>query len=108
VLCCARPITCHFILLLQILVAPFVANSGCSFLFKIKDFDKSDTLARLVRFASHDKHTFCSSNGSHGGTGLKLSAVLNNSDKRNLHRIEDGLYPEKALPRTASTQRRLC
>jgi hypothetical protein len=77
--------------------------TGKPALFNIQDFDNKDTLACLFRFASLDKHTFCSSNGSHGGTGLKLSAVLNNTDKRNLHRIEDGIYPEKAQPQMLPT-----
>ena len=52
----------------------------------------------LFQFASHDKHTFCTANGSHKSDGLKLSAVLDNRNTKNLHRIEDGIYPERVLP----------
>ncbi len=78
--------------------------SGKPALFKIPGFDKKATLDHLVHFASQDKHTFCTSNGSRGGTGLKLSAVLNNTNTKNLHRIEDGIYPEKALPKMHPTE----
>jgi hypothetical protein len=73
-------------------------------LFKIRNFNKQDTLDRLFHFVSHDKHTFCTSNGSHGSDGLKLSAVFDNRNTKNLHRIEDGIYPERVLPRMHPTE----
>ena len=78
--------------------------TGKPALFKITDFDKDDTLGRIFRFASQDKHTFCTSNGSHGSDGLKLSAVFDNRNTKNLHRIEDGIYPERVLTRMHPTE----
>ena len=78
--------------------------SGQPALFKIRNFNKKDTLDRLFHFASHDKHTFCTSNDSHGSDGLKLSAVFDNRNNKNLHRIEDDIYPERVLPRMHPTE----
>jgi hypothetical protein len=64
----------------------------------------SATATVLFHFVSHDKHTFCTSNGSHGSDGLKLSAVFDNRNTKNLHRIEDGIYPERVLPRMHPTE----
>jgi hypothetical protein len=78
--------------------------TGQPALFKIRNFNKEHTLDRLFQFASHDKHTFCTVNGSHRSDGLKLSAVLDNRNTKNLHRIEDGIYPERVLPTMHPTE----
>ena len=52
----------------------------------------------LRSFVLNDQHTFCTRNGDHNSDGLKLRQIFNINDKKNMHRIEDGIYPEKAKP----------
>jgi hypothetical protein len=73
-------------------------------LFKIRNFDQQDTFDRIYRFAAHDKHTFCTSHSSHGSDGLKLSVVLDKRNTKNLHRIVDGIYPERDPPSIHPTE----
>jgi hypothetical protein len=67
-------------------------------LFKIPNFDAAATLEGLNAFAANDQHTFCTSQGAHGSDGLKMRVVFNQTDQKNMRRIEDGIYPEVALP----------
>ena len=73
-------------------------------LFKIVNFDAAATLQGLNTFAAHDQHTFCTSLGAHGINGLKIRVVFNQSDTKNMLRIEDGIYPENAAPSIHATE----
>ena len=73
-------------------------------LFKIPNFDAAATLEGLNAFAANDQHTFCTSQGAHGSDGLKMRVVFNQTDQKNMRRIEDGIYPEVALPSIYATE----
>jgi hypothetical protein len=77
--------------------------SETSTIFQLDRFDTGDFLVSVNKFAMHDQHTYCTSNGDHNSGGLQLRQVFNIRPNINVHRIEDGIYPEKVLPALAVT-----
>jgi hypothetical protein len=73
-------------------------------IFQLDCFNAGDFLIALNKFAHQDQHTYCTSNGAHNSEGLKLRQVFTMSSTTNAHRIEDGIYPEKALPALGVTE----
>ena len=45
-------------------------------------------------FVANNENRFCTSNGAHNSDGLKRCQV---TDRKNMHRIEDDIYPEKTM-----------
>ena len=68
-------------------------------LFKIPNFSPECMKSGLRSFALSDTHLFCTSGGGH----VQMRAVFNDDDKKNLKRIEDGIYPEKVPPALHAT-----
>ena len=68
-------------------------------LFKIPNFSPDCMKSGLRAFALSDTHLFCTSGGGH----VQMRAVFNDDDKKNLKRIEDGIYPEKVPPALHAT-----
>ena len=75
-----------------------VVQSDTPTIFELDRFNPGDFLIVLNKFAANDQHTYCTSNGAHNTGGLKMREVFNIRQNKNVHRIEDGIYPEKALP----------
>ncbi len=67
-------------------------------IFQLDRFNVGEFLLSMNKFASLDQHTYFTSNGAHNSGGLKLREVFSMRPNINVHRIEDGIYPEKALP----------
>ena len=68
-------------------------------LFIIPNFSPDCMKSGLSAFALSDTHLFCTSGGGH----VQMRAVFNDDDKKNLKRIEDGIYPEKVPPALHAT-----
>ena len=68
-------------------------------LFKIPDFSPDVMKSGLRDFAQSDTHQFCTS----GGGAVQMRSVFNDENKKNLKRIEDGIYPEKVPPALPAT-----
>ena len=67
-------------------------------LFQIPGFSPDNMKTALLEFARNDTHQFCTTGGGHGSQGVRMKLVFNDDDKKNLGRIEDGIYPEKVAP----------
>jgi hypothetical protein len=73
-------------------------------IFQLERFDAGAFWVSFNKFTLHDQHTYCTSNGTHNSGGLQLRQVFNIRPNTNVHRIEDGIYPEKALPALGVTE----
>ena len=71
--------------------------------FRVRGFDPWEMTRGLTSFTLNDQHTFCTSNDTHNSDGLNLRQVFNINNKKNMHHIEDDIYPEKTPPTIHTT-----
>jgi hypothetical protein len=72
-------------------------------LFKIPGFSPDVMKSGLHAFTLSYTHLFCTSGVRHGSQGVQMRTVFNDDNKKNLKRIEDGIYPEKVPPALHAT-----
>jgi hypothetical protein len=72
-------------------------------IFKIPGFSPDNMKTALLDFTRTDTHQFCTTGGGHGSQGVRMNVVFNDDNKKNLCRIEDGIYPEKVAPALLAT-----